>query len=188
MAYLYDFKLIIIIIIVIFISISSSISQQDDSTKALCNQINCPFGQGQCLNNQCYCFTGYVTNTNEINSNNHLKTEKTQEKTITYCNYEVKSHTIAFFLEFFFPFGTGHFYSQRYINGCFKLMLFVFLCIFWCGDICGIRIRFALNSKMDKIHIVIVLLNLLTLFIVHIIDLICFGFQIYKDGNGVEMI
>lgn len=184
MAYLYDLKLIIIII---FISISSSISQQEESMKGLCNQINCPFGQGQCLNNQCYCFTGYVTNIND-NNNNNIRSGKILEKTIIYCNYEVKSHTIAFFLEFFFPFGTGHFYSQRYVHGCFKLMLFLFLCIFWCGDICGIRIRFALNSKMDKIHIFIVLLNLLSLFIVHIIDLICFGFQIYKDGNGVEMI
>jgi len=184
MAYVYDKKHIIILII-LSIKLHSSLCLES-SNDFQCNELNCPFAKGQCINNQCYCFPGYITNNS--NNNTNLREGRLNEEVIVQCNYEAKSHTIAFFLEFFFPFGVGHFYSQRYVQGCFKLLLFCLLCLFWCGDICGIRIRFALNSQMDKVHIFLVLLNLLTLLIVHIIDLVCFGFQIYKDGNGVDMV
>lgn len=137
-----------------------------------CNFNNCPIGKGTCFEEICVCNTGFTTDSNK---------EKLK------CNYELKDHSIAFFLEFFFPIGAGHFYSYRYVLGCLKLLLCSLLCIFWCGDICNLRIRFTLNSKWDKIHMACVLVNFLAFTIMHLIDLVCFGFNLYKDGNGIDM-
>lgn len=138
----------------------------------LCDFSNCPLGKGTCFENSCVCSIGYTS----------LKNDK------SYCEYEEKEHTIAFFLEFFLPFGAGHFYSARYLSGTIKLVLFAMLCLFWCGDICNLRIRFTLNSRWDKIHISLVLINLIAFTCMHLLDLVCFGFSIYLDGNGVDML
>lgn len=157
-----------ILLLLLCLGISKASSQTDYK----CDFQNCPIGQGTCFENECVCAIGFVSLTNSERQ----------------CTYEAKDHTIAFFLEFFLPFGAGHFYTLKYFTGFIKLALFLFMCLFWCGDICGIRIRFAINSKWDRIHISLVVINLLALVIMHLIDLICFGFNIYLDGNNVEML
>lgn len=137
-----------------------------------CNFDNCPLGKGTCFENSCVCNIGFTTTSTDFTS----------------CNYEQKDHTIAFFLEFFFPLGTGHFYAERILFGVIKLFLATLLCLFWCGDICNLRIRFTLNSKWDKIHMGCVLVNFLAFTIMHLVDLAGFGFNIYKDGNGIDLI
>lgn len=146
------------------------------TTNEICDFNNCPLGKGTCFENSCICNIGWIT----------LKSDKNNDKH-DYCDYEQKDHSISFFLEFFFPIGSGHFYSLRYLFGLIKLILASVLCLFWCGDICGLRIRFTLNSKWDKVHMGCVLINFLSFTVMHLIDLICFGFNIYKDGNDIDM-
>src|SRR5690349_15200584 len=70
-----------------------------------CDYTNCPEERGICnIDNECYCFQGYIT-TEEGENNN------------TYCNYEQKSQMIAFLLEFILSFGLGHLYIKNYIIG-----------------------------------------------------------------------
>ena len=169
-------KWFLIICLVLLLNINKTY-QSEDSESLLnenekCDFTNCPLGKGTCFENTCICNIGYTT----------------LAKDEVLCEYEEKEHSIAFFLEFFFPFGTGHFYSERNFFGIIKLLLCGLLCLFWCGDICNLRIRFTVNSKLDKIHIGCVLVNFLTFTLLHIVDLICFGFNIYKDGNGMDMI
>lgn len=137
-----------------------------------CNFNTCPLGKGTCFEGNCICDIGYTT----------LPHDKVS------CEYEQRDHSVAFFLEFFFPFGAGHFYAEQMLFGLVKSILFVLLCLFWCGDICNLRIRFTLNSKWDKIHMGSVLVNFIAFTLMHLIDLICFGFNIYKDGNGIDLI
>lgn len=163
--------LLISIVIQVSFQYAKEESSKKDST-FICDFNNCPLGQGTCFENECVCSIGFVS----------IRKSEYQ------CSYEVKDHSVAFFLEFFLPFGTGHFYTQRLFFGFIKLILASFICIFWCGDICGLRIRFSLNSKWDKIHIGLVLINLIVFVGMHLFDLVCFGFNIYLDGNGIEMI
>lgn len=142
-----------------------------DTNNKNCNFKVCPIGKGTCYNDICICNQGFKT----VKSSNE------------YCSYEQKYHSIAFFLEFFMPFGAGHFYSERLIFFLIKFCLFSFMCLFWCGDICNLRIRFSLNSKLDKLHIALVLINLIAFVGMHLFDLACFGFNIYKDGSNIEM-
>ena len=178
-----------IILLFIFIIVSSndkfmssiekndSINFKASNTEENCDFSNCPLGKGTCFENSCICNIGWMT----------LPINKESSKQHDFCDYEQKDHSIAFFMEFFFPLGVGHFYSMRYLFGLIKLILASVLCLFWCGDLCGLRIRFALNSKWDKVHMGCVLINFLSFTVMHLIDLICFGFNIYKDGNDIDM-
>jgi hypothetical protein len=147
-------------------------SQNSDLLAGDCNFNTCPLGKGTCFEGNCICDIGYTTLPNDKIS----------------CEYEQRDHSVAFFLEFFFPLGAGHFYAEQMLYGLVKSVLFILLCLFWCGDICNLRIRFTLNSKWDKIHMGSVLVNFIAFTLMHLIDLICFGFNIYKDGNGIDLI
>lgn len=163
-------KLFFIVLVTAVSLISQTLSSEDIETE--CTFANCPLGKGTCYENTCICSIGFTT----------------QPKSKIDCEYEQKEHSISFFLEFFLPFGSGHFYAERVFFGIIKLCLFTLLCVFWCGDICGLRIRFTLNSRWDKIHIGTVLINLMAFSCLHLVDLICFGFNFYKDGHGVDML
>ena len=145
------------------------------SINSACNISNCPPVRGLCTNNVCVCDPKYATVNNKYIQNNGIN-----------CNYELKSKLYAFLLEFFFPFGMGHYYSQKMILFSVKLCLFGGLILSCCCLAC-----FLAENKItgcQTILTLIFLLCFLSLIILQIIDLVSYGLGLYYDGNGVAMI
>ena len=144
------------------------------STNSICNTMNCPPFHGLCSGDICLCEENYRTvNNNQIQNNG------------IFCNYRLKSRYTAFLLEFFFPFGLGHFYAGKTYLSAIKLGLFILLVCGCCGVIC-------LNAKRQitfcsVVTCLIVVLSLLGIVVMEIFDLVSYGFGLYKDGNGIEM-
>ena len=67
-----------------------------------CNPANCPPLRGLCSNNICVCQERFVAVNNKYIKNNGV-----------FCDCVLKSRSIAFVLEFFSPFGAGHFYAEK---------------------------------------------------------------------------
>ena len=140
-----------------------------------CGIYICQIVGGNCLNQTvCQCNGNYSTDLNNLN----LSPKNLQ------CSYIKKIQLNAFIFEILFPFGGGHFYSERYLIGSLKLTfsLITYLLIF--------IIRFL--SKDDEEYSVDVItlsaisyLFLMTMIIWQIVDLVFFGFNKYLDGNGI---
>lgn len=164
-----------------------------------CNMVNCQIGHGICYMNVCHCATGFIT-----------FNENTAAPINSYCNYQQKSHMTAMLLEFFFPFGVGHFYAHNYTLGLIKLLLILsIICSLCCACCCaaGSAVH-AANAehaqteadknkqieegakdcmKMGGMCICAGLLSI-CLGVWNLIDVFCYGFNIYTDGNGQPMI
>ena len=149
---------------------------QFQTVSSACDSLNCPPLRGLCSNNICVCQEGFATVNNYYIKNNGI-----------FCNYSLKSRFIAFALEFFFPFGAGHFYSGKTILACIKLGFFVLL-IF--SSICALCLN-AMNESSSKtgtiILTLIILISILGIILMQIFDLIAYGAGIYSDGNGVAL-
>ena len=146
------------------------------TVNSLCDATNCPPLRGLCSNNQCICESGFITVNNKQIKNNGI-----------FCNYVLKSRYIAFILEFFFPFGAGHFYSGKTILASIKLGLFVIIFLSLILILCLVaKNRNDTNAGSIILSIVLVL-SLLSIILMEIFDLIAYATGIYSDGNGVEM-
>ena len=142
------------------------------SSYSFCNIDNCPPQRGTCYGNQCLCEPNYVTI--NIGKNKNI-----------YCNYHVKSRYMALLLEFFFPFGVGHFYTGNILLGAIKLALWIlFICMF-CSVLCCVAGK--VINACSVIISLLVILSILALICMQIFDLVSYGLGIYKDGNGIEM-
>ena len=97
---------------------------------SICNTVNCPPLRGICKENQCICENGFITVNNKIIQNNGVN-----------CNYHLKNRIVAFLLEFFFPFGAGHFYSGKSLLAVIKLFLFIFLICMCCSVLCCVAAK-----------------------------------------------
>ena len=137
-------------------------------------EANCPSTRGMCSNNQCICNEKYITINNKDFRGNGI-----------FCNYELKSRFIAFLLEFFFPFGVGHFYSGKIYLATIKLSLFVILICSCCCVLCCFPGK-DLNACSISMCIIVVLC-IISLVVMEIFDLVSYGLGIYNDGNGIEM-
>jgi hypothetical protein len=136
-----------------------------------CNFTTCSPTQGSCVENKCLCFEGYTTLPKPFEP---------------HCNYKQKSKFIALFLELFFPVGAGHLYAERTISALIKLFTFMLIMCAFCCNLCFIFV--GLEQKFLICPSIVFILALITWLILQGIDLVCFGFGIYKDGNGIEMI
>ena len=146
------------------------------SVNSICDATNCPPLRGICSNDQCICENGFTTvNNNQIKNNG------------VFCNYILKSRYIAFILEFFFPFGAGHFYSGKTILASVKLGLFVILIISLISILCLVAKNRNTTNAGSVILSIVIVLSLLTIILMQIFDLIAYAAGIYSDGNGVEM-
>ena len=137
-----------------------------------CNYRNCPPNQGVCYEGECICAYGFTT----------LDIE---EEPLKYCNYKQKSRMTAFFLEFFFPIGLGHIYAAKYLLALIKFSLFFLFFCGVCGEIC------CMNLNMDKLMFCsafTLLADMCFWLTFQLVDLICYAFGFYKDGNGVPML
>ena len=132
-----------------------------------------------CISNTiCKCKQGfYNTNTDSISD---------FEKK---CNYKMKSRYSPFWLEIITNLGIGHMIIGNYSFGVLKL----FYIIFTFGFFYYVCMSDA-NSKKnlgDCFHVFLSILNFifcLGLFAWWIFDGIFFGFNKYKDSNGVELL
>ena len=154
-----------------FILISLSLIK---STNSNCNEVNCLPTRGMCFNNRCICNQNYITTDNKVLENNGI-----------FCNYELKARFIAFLLEFFFPFGVGHFYSGKIYLAIIKLSLFAIMICSCCCVLCCVVGKEA--GSLSLIVCIIIVLSIIVLVVMEIFDLIGYGLGIYKDGNGYEM-
>ncbi|MCQ2817044.1 MAG: hypothetical protein MJ252_07245 [archaeon] len=136
-----------------------------------CNYSNCPPLQGVCFNNQCICGKGYATVNNEYINSNGIS-----------CNYKTKSQFIAFLLEFFFPIGVGHLYSERTLMASIKFGIFVFFLIGFCSELC--LLKTAMNKCIICLSIFFIL-DIIIWFGIQLVDLCGFALGFYKDGHGV---
>ena len=140
----------------------------------VCNQSNCPPTHGECIGNICVCKEKFMTVNNEKIKNNGI-----------FCNYVLKSRFLAFLLEFFFPFGIGHFYSGNIILAIIKLALFILLISMCCSILCCAAGK--ILNICSTIICIIVVLSLIGLVFMEIFDLVGYGLGIYTDGNGIAM-
>ena len=139
-----------------------------------CTNNNCPPFQGICYENTCHCNQGFET----LIENNNAP--------IIYCNYKLKSKFVAFFLELFFPFGAGHLYAENTLLAMIKFVSFsMILC-----TCCGVLFSIALEDKNCGVKCFGLLFLLMIVFwaLFEAIDLVCYAFGIYRDGNGLPLI
>ena len=152
-----------------------------------CNLINCPPLRGLCESNQCICEESYATINNKYIQSNGIS-----------CNYHLKSRFVAFLLEFFFPFGVGHFYAGKTILAAVKLGILVLIISTCCCVLCFVASKKRTNENANDdsneksnacsfIVCIIFVLSLIGLVIMEVFDLVCYGLGLYLDGNGVPM-
>ena len=141
---------------------------------SVCNLENCPPSRGLCNGNICVCEENFQTVNNKYVHNNGI-----------FCNYKLKSRFVAFLLEFFFPFGVGHFYAGKTYFAVTKIGLFVLMISMCCTILCCVNVK-AINGCSFFISLVLVLC-IIGILVMQIFDLIGYALGIYNDGNGVEM-
>ena len=144
------------------------------SSYSVCNSLNCPPLRGICKGDICICDDNYITINDKNSPSNGI-----------FCNYALKSRFIAIVLEFFFPFGVGHFYSGKTFLASVKLGLFILLISMCCAVLCCVNAK---SSNPCSFFICLILvLSLFGIFIMEILDLIFYAIGFYVDGNGINM-
>lgn len=107
------------------------------------------------------------------------------------CCYKKKSQFAAFLMEILIGFGAGHLFIQNYTLGIIKLCFQVTACCSCC--LIGFCFCYKTNKHNEEPSNKQIFLNVLFLFgillffIWQLIDLVLFGINYYKDGNGIEM-
>ena len=140
----------------------------------ICSISNCPFGQGQCINEECFCLRGYTTVTLDQNT------------PFEYCNYKQYSRWTPFILEFLFP-TIGHFYIGNFYRGILKLSIMIGPILIW---LMGYIIKNCCFKDNDEIIGTISIcssLVFLVFVIFQFVDLFYYAFAWLKDGNGVQL-
>ena len=168
------------LIFIIFISllINNIYSYDDFYEIDKCTSETCPYPSLCISNTICKCIKGFYNANTDENSNFDKK-----------CNYEMKSSYSPFWFEIITNLGIGHMIIGNYYFGVLKL----FYIIFTFGFFYYVCMSDA-NSKKnlgDCFHVFLSILNFifcLGLFAWWIFDGIFFGFNKYKDSNGIELL
>lgn len=112
------------------------------------------------------------------------------EKLKVFCEYKQKKQVVALLLEFFLALGVGHFYCGRTVFGIIKLSVTLFPFCLCCFMLCGSKLFESAQSGAILIASVFECLSccfILAVFVWWIVDIIMFGMNMYKDGNGVPL-
>ena len=143
--------------------------------------VNCPIEAGQCIANQCKCFDEFYSLINRINPKNET----------IFCEYRKMSRFAPLILEFFLP-SVGHLYAGKMNLFFSKLFFIIFPLIGYC---CGLTNSqqnpdgtFKNISTLNWILLILLIICSIILPFFHIIDLVCYSFGFYYDGNGVPFI
>ena len=142
---------------------------------------NCPKDNGTCKNNICICFEEFYSLKHKL----HPKNDK------IFCEYRKMSRFGPLILEFFLP-TLGHFYAGKINLFIAKLFFIIFPLI---GHCCGLTENRQNSDGTAKslstcnwILLILLIISAVILPFFHIIDLICYSFGFYRDGNGVPFI
>lgn len=136
----------------------------------LCNEQICPRESGECINDLCLCAPGYTT------FYNNEKDYKGKQ----FCNYAYIYKDWAIWFELCLPFGVGHFYARRYVNGIMKFILFWFL------SFVKVIFKKTVRGYPDLLKISHILLWVFG--ILYVVDYFGFTFDFYLDGNNMKML
>lgn len=107
------------------------------------------------------------------------------------CCYKKKSQFAAFLLETILGFGVGHFFIENYTLGVIKLCFQVTACCSCC--LIGFCFCYKSNKHNEEpsnkqIFLNIAFLSGILIYMIwQTVDLVLFGINFYKDGNGVEL-
>ena len=142
---------------------------------------NCPKENGKCIKNYCVCFEEFYSLKNKLNP----------EEDKIFCEYRKMSRFGPLILEFFLP-TLGHLYAGKMNLFFAKLFFIIFPLI---GYFCGFMDNkpnpdgsAKIISTCNWILLILLIGSAIILPFFHIIDLICYSFGIYRDGNGVPFI
>ena len=148
-----------------------------DVSQKNCTGQTCPFPYSYCTTStNCHCNAGWA----------NYQQATTGFVNPLPCQYEQKKQFVAFLLEVIFPFGVGHLYAKRTLNGILKLLFIIFTPCFMCciAICCGV----SLPEKVGPFFIMAIgALYGLGSAAWLIIDLIFFAINKYNDGNGVPL-
>ena len=142
-----------------------------------CGEVKCSKLYGECTSDddtnekKCVCLDSHATY---------------PENSEKQCNYKRKKQLTAFLLEFFVTYGAGHFYTKNYKLAIPKLVVFVvFYCLF---IVLRIISKAREESKVASLIICITaLVCLVGMLCWQLYDLIQFGRNKHKDGNGIKL-
>ena len=142
---------------------------------------NCLKENGKCIKNNCICFDEFYSLNNKINPKNDS----------IYCEYRKMSRFGPLVLEFFLP-TLGHLYAGK-TNLFLAKLFFIFFPLI--GHCCGLTDNrqnpdgtAKTISTCNWILLILLIISAVILPFFHIIDLVCYSFGIYRDGNGVPFI
>ena len=147
---------------------------------SVCNMESCPHKKGICYQNICLCHEGYLT----------VDPGQIESYGKTFCDYIQRRHYVALLLEFFLPIGIGHLYARK-----IRLAIAKFIFALILGGLVLYN-RWAVNKIMSDLTFKPnigrnILLQMVLSFgysIFNLTDLICYGFNLYSDGNGLPLI
>ena len=137
-----------------------------------CN-IDLECNNGNCFENQCNCFIGYLTTINDKTS----------------CTYKQKLQSTAFCLELFLGFGIGHYYSGRNLHATLKLfaMIFgIFMIMLYPITMKCVDEKLFGDAYFFLTSFLFYLIAVSLAFLI-VYDLIMFGLNKYKDGKGIPL-
>ena len=169
-------KIIVFLSFLLFAQSQYDISKESASSLSfgLCNSTNCNKPFGFCLDtNTCLCYPGYA---NVFEKGVNLKDVK--------CNYTRKRAINAALLEFFVPFGAGHFYGKRTVIGLAKLLFSSFILLYFVF----LYYNTDMDHKIYRLYVTSWLFLFLLLPLINVAELICFFTGIYVDGYGVPFV
>ena len=141
---------------------------------------NCPNKRGICENNQCICSDEFYSLNYQL-----YKSDK------IFCEYKRMSRLGPLILEFFLP-TIGHLYARKKKLFISKLIIILFPILCYC---CGLTKIGASPDGIQRnisnftwILLILFIVSIIILPFFHIIDLTCYTFGLYYDGNGVPFI
>jgi hypothetical protein len=161
---------IYILIVEVSVFINSQLSTDE---KLICGNTTCTASQANCSldSTTCICNIGYET---------------FPEQHSEMCNYEKKSQLIAFLLETFVSFGSGHFYINNLSKAISKFLVWILAYTL----VISLRLLSFKRDENDTTLLFISLSSCIFCFIMvvwQIIDIILFGLNYYEDGNNIRL-
>merc|ERR1712087_708776 len=171
-----------VFMLVIFSAISGVFSQATPEPYACDELTNCD-ARGRCSTDDdgdwiCLCDDGYTTHP--------ANDPGTAEEDQVFCNYKQKQQLTAFLLQWFFGyFGGGHWYVGLTTLAGWHLGVALFIC---CGTCCIAAVAAGAQEPNALVAVnCCACCGFLGLFVWWLVDIIRFGMNWYKDGNGVEL-
>lgn len=161
----------------------------NDDLEEECNDTNCTLPYGVCSkSNICVCQKGFADMKNKSIKKLDYDDEKVELDEDLFCQYQLKSRTIAILFEVFFPIGIGHFYTKRYIIGTAKMSFFTTLPLIFL-IILGLCSKPKNNRQASNNFIWNFLVyGFISLAIIwYLVDIVYFAVGKYTDGNGFEL-